>query len=84
MDIKHIAELACLSLSDDEAELLAKDMELIESMIGQLPELESTDTEREPMELREDEIVQNFTREELLSSAPNTREGFVVIPETVV
>ena len=83
MDIKHLAELACLSLDQEEAELLAKDMERIEGMIGELPDIDGT-VQPKAMELREDAVSQKYTRDQLLANASKTTDGFIVIPETVV
>lgn len=83
MDIKHLAELVCLSLDPEEAELLAKDMERIEGMIGELPDIDGT-VQPKAMELREDAVSQKYTRDQLLANASKTTNGFIVIPETVV
>ena len=83
MDIKHLAELVCLSLDPEEAELLAKDMERIEGMIGELPDIDGT-VQPKAMELREDAVSQKYTRDQLLANASKTTDGFIVIPETVV
>lgn len=83
MDIKHLAELVCLSLDPEEAELLAKDMERIEGMIGELPDIDGT-VQPKAMELREDAVSQKYTRDQLLANASKTKDGFIVIPETVV
>lgn len=84
MNINRIAELACLELPPGETEALTKDMERIEKMIGTLPELPDSDHERAATILREDEPHQDFSRGEMLRNAPQTKEGYVVIPETVV
>ncbi|MBP3249794.1 MAG: Asp-tRNA(Asn)/Glu-tRNA(Gln) amidotransferase subunit GatC [Ruminococcus sp.] len=83
MDIKHLAELACLSLDPEEAELLAKDMERIEGMIVKLPDIDGA-VQPKAMELREDAVSQKYTRDQLLANASKTTDGFIVIPETVV
>ena len=84
MDIKRLAELACLELSPEEEHSLANDMKHICEMIDSLPELPETDLDRPETPLRQDIPVREYLRDEMLRNAPQTSSGYIVIPETVV
>lgn len=87
IDIKHIAKLARLKISEDELQDFEKDMQSIVNMVENLPEnqeeLSLLDKDN-PMKLREDKAVtKKFTRDELLKNAPQVQAGCFVVPKTV-
>ncbi|MCH5206395.1 MAG: Asp-tRNA(Asn)/Glu-tRNA(Gln) amidotransferase subunit GatC [Oscillospiraceae bacterium] len=87
IDVKHLAKLARLRIEDEKLARFEKDMESIVSMVEQLPELtgdaSGLDPEH-PMKLREDiPGTDKLSRAELLSNAPKTQAGCVVVPKTV-
>ncbi len=84
IDIKHIAELAFLDISDDEADSIADYLCGIIGMMSELPEYDEGDITSGGMELREDTVISSeLTREELMSNAPQVSEGCFAVPRTV-
>lgn len=82
--VLHVAELASLSLAEDEIDSLARDLDAIVRYVEQLNEV---DTEGVPPltsvgvagALRPDVVQPGLTREEALAEAPHaTEEGFAV------
>lgn len=86
IDIQHIAKLSRLRIGKEEEEKFSAEMEKIVDMIQNLPQLDDTgalmDPEH-PMILRQDSAQQHFKREELMSNAPQTKAGCVVVPKVV-
>ncbi|MBC8610182.1 Glutamyl-tRNA(Gln) amidotransferase subunit C [uncultured Ruminococcus sp.] len=86
IDIKHIAKLSRLCVTEQEEEKFAKEMENIVAMIQDLPQLDDTGAlmdPNQPMILREDTAQQHFKRDALLQNAPQTKAGCVVVPKVV-
>lgn len=83
--VRHVARLAALSLSDEEAEKLAGELAAIVRYVEQL---DSLDTENVPptahmqldrAELRKDELVPGLSHEDALAQAPKVEhDGFAV------
>jgi aspartyl-tRNA(Asn)/glutamyl-tRNA(Gln) amidotransferase subunit C len=85
-DVKHVAKLARLSLTEDECTQFT---EQLGKIIGYFDELNEVDTTGiEPMShpipkgnvLREDEIVRGVTREQLMECAPVKEGSFYRVP----
>jgi aspartyl-tRNA(Asn)/glutamyl-tRNA(Gln) amidotransferase subunit C len=85
-DVKHVAKLARLSLTEDECTQFTAQLDKI---IGYFDELSQVDTNGvEPMShpipkgnvLREDEVMQSATREELMAGAPVKEGAFFRVP----
>lgn len=84
IDIKHIAELAFLDISEDQADSIAEDLCGIIGMMSELPEYYEGEIISEGMELREDTVIPSeLTPEELMSNAPQVSEGCFAVPRTV-
>lgn len=86
IDIKHIAKLSRLKVSENEIEKFEKDMENIVSMIENLSELNDTGSlldKNNSMTLRKDVAHNEFKRDELLKNAPQLKAGCVVVPKVV-
>jgi aspartyl-tRNA(Asn)/glutamyl-tRNA(Gln) amidotransferase subunit C len=86
-DVKHVANLARLTLSEDEAERFTKDLGNIIQFAEQLNELD-TENVKETTHvldmknvLREDEARDWLTREEALKNAPDQENGQVKVPK---
>lgn len=88
-EVLHVAKLARLKLSDDEAASLAKDME---SIIGFADKLNELDTEGVvptahaiPMSnaFREDVVKPSYDREAMLQNAPSAEDGGYTVPKVV-
>ena len=88
-EVLHVALLARLKLSDQEAETLAKDME---NIIGFADKLNELDTEGVvptahaiPMSnaFREDVVKPSFDRDAMLRNAPSAEDGGYTVPKVV-
>jgi aspartyl-tRNA(Asn)/glutamyl-tRNA(Gln) amidotransferase subunit C len=85
-NVKHVAKLARLSLTEDECSQFT---EQLDKIIGYFDELSEVDTNGiEPMShpipkgnvLREDVVVRSATREQLMEGAPVKEGSFFRVP----
>lgn len=86
IDIKHLAKLSRLKTTDDEEEKFEIQMQSIIKMVEKLPEIKEEDSLldiKNPMICRKDLIANNFKRDEILSNAPKTQAGCVVVPKII-
>ncbi len=86
IDIKHIAKLSCLHVDEDKIEQLEKQMSDMITMVEHLPELSQGDLSlsvENKMELRKDEIKPSYSRDSMLSNAPQKQAGCIVVPKVV-
>ncbi len=86
IDIRHIAKLSRLKISDSELEGYEKEMGEIIAMVEAMPDIkdELTVDPDNVMKLRSDEIGEvKYSRDEILKNAPKTVAGCVVVPKTV-
>ena len=89
-DVRHLAQLSSLQLTDDEVSNLQQDIAGILAYVEQLGELDTatvsptyqvTDLENV---WREDEIVQDeVTREQLLALAPEPTNNQIKVPKVL-
>ncbi len=86
IDIAHVARLARLALSDTELEgyeaQLADILEhaaRVQSLEGD-PEVEASHPLRFENAFREDEVRPSLDRDEVLSQAPDSADGYFVAP----
>ena len=88
-EVRRIATLARLHLSEEESEQMAADMANIIDFADQLNELSTDGTEPSahaiPVQnvFREDELSGSFDREALLQNAPERDEECFLVPRTV-
>ena len=86
IDIRHIAKLSKLSISEEQIGRFEEEMQAILSMVEHLPEIEgaakAVDTEN-TMELRADEVIPSASREDMLMNAPQVAAGCIVMPKVV-
>ena len=86
--IEYVGILAKLELSGEEKEQAKKDMGRMLDYIDKLAELDTEGVEPMshvfPVEnvFREDEVTNADTREQLLSNAPEQKDGMFVVPRT--
>lgn len=86
--IEYVGILAKLELSDEEKEQAKKDMANMLDYIDTLNELDTSGVE--PMShvfpvnnvFREDVVTNGDDREEILTNAPEAKEGAFVVPKT--
>lgn len=86
IDVKHTAKLAKLRISEEEAPALEAEMTAILQMVEHLPPLSEEGALIDPddrMELREDEVVPSYPRDEILSNVPKAVAGCIVVPKTM-
>ena len=83
-EIERMAELACLTFTEEETERLAREMEGILSFARELSadgeEELSVEDGVETDRLRKDVPASGMPREELLSAAPHRREDYIAVP----
>lgn len=86
--IEYVGILAKLELSEDEKDQAKKDMGRMLDYIDKLGELDTEGVE--PMShvfpvqnvFREDVVTNSDTREQLLSNAPEQKDGMFAVPRT--
>jgi aspartyl-tRNA(Asn)/glutamyl-tRNA(Gln) amidotransferase subunit C len=86
VDIKHLANLARLELTEDEVTAYESDFESILEYIDQLKDVDiSDDTPIEGAGMRnvfredKDEVASGVNKEALLAEAPKTRNGYIEV-----
>lgn len=88
-EIKKIAKLSCIALSQDEVTLYQK---AISTIIGWIEELKAVDTVGvEPMHsviensmsLRNDSLEKKYTRQAILQNAPVAKYQYFVVPKVI-
>lgn len=88
-EVKHIASLAKLELSDSEVEKYAKDLGSIAEFVEKLNEVDITGVKPTAHILdiknvfRKDEKKESFPREEILKNAPSKDAGCISVPKVV-
>ena len=88
-DIKHIANLSMLNLSDEEIEKYTKDMDQIVNFANKVNEIDTSSTEISAFSndnvnvFRKDEVRKSLDRELLLSNAPSSNGEAYSIPNVM-
>lgn len=88
-EVKYVAELARLYLSDDEIEQFTGQLDSILDYIEQLKELDVKDVLPTSQSisaenvLKEDVVDNTFKKELSLSNAPMQEEGFFKVPKVI-
>lgn len=88
-DVKHIAMLARLSLTDKEIVMLGGQLNDIVDYIGQLKEIDTKEIEPTshviPLSnvFREDFICPSLPRHDMLRNAPDSNERFYIVPKII-
>lgn len=86
-DVEHVAKLARLELTDVEKELYTKQLGDVLQYVNQMNEVDTSNIE--PMTqvvdfvnvMREDKVVYEQTKEELMKNAPDEEDGFFKVPK---
>ncbi|WP_257350748.1 Asp-tRNA(Asn)/Glu-tRNA(Gln) amidotransferase subunit GatC [Pseudalkalibacillus decolorationis] len=85
-EVKHVAKLARLAVTEEEAEMFTKQLDDIIGYAEQLNELNTDDVEPTTHVLdlknvlREDNVKDWFTRDEALKNAPDQQNGLIKVP----
>ena len=90
-NIKNIAKLASINLSEAEQESLSNDLNIILEHVNALSNLKLNSDQQEiyihPLEkelvLQEDEVVESLTHDEAISNAPKSEDGKFVVPPSM-
>lgn len=93
MDVKKVATLAHLEISDEEVALYSPQMAEIVKYVEQLNELDTADVEpmlggltdegEATVTSRDDVVRESFTQKEALSEAPSAVEGHFQVPKVL-
>lgn len=87
--IAKVANLARLKITDEEAEKYGAKLSNIIDFVEQLSEVDTDNVEPLAsvvditLRLREDEVTDGGYQKEILANAPETLEGFFVVPKVV-
>ena len=88
-EVKHLAELSNIFLTDEDINRLGGDLERIVEYISELAELDTSGVEPTYQVTglenvwREDEVGESLSREELLAIAPEVRDHAVKVPKVL-
>ena len=88
-DVKHIADLSMLNLSEEEITKYTADMEELVGFANKISELDTDALEESAFALdaknvfRKDEVRESFERELLLSNAPNSNGEAYSLPSVM-
>ncbi|MCR5601683.1 MAG: Asp-tRNA(Asn)/Glu-tRNA(Gln) amidotransferase subunit GatC [Ruminococcus sp.] len=84
IDIKKIAVLASLEISEEEERAFSETFSEIVDMVSELPELSDAEPYVDRMELRDDTIEScGISRSGLMDNAPQSVNGYFAVPRTV-
>ena len=87
--VRHIARLARIAMSDEEIERLAPELNNILGWVEQLGEVNTDGVEPltavidQKLRLREDAVTDGNCRDEVLANAPNAQHGFFAVPKVI-
>jgi aspartyl-tRNA(Asn)/glutamyl-tRNA(Gln) amidotransferase subunit C len=90
-NIKNIAKLASINISEEEQDSLSNDLSIILEHVNALSDLKLNSQKKEifihplekELELQEDEIVEFLTHDEAISNAPESKDGKFVVPPSM-
>ena len=87
--VRHIANLARIAMSDDEIERLVPELNNILGWIEQLGEVDTDGVEplatviEQKLRLRDDAVTDGDCRDEILANAPQAEHGFFAVPKVI-
>ena len=88
-DITHIARLARLKTSADQAEFYATQLTRIMDLVEQMNNIDTSDVEpmahpqNTALRLREDEVTTGDCREAYQAISPQSANGFYLVPKVI-
>ena len=74
-DVEHVAKLARLELTEEEKELYTKQLGDVLKYVDQMNEVDTSNV------MREDKVVQEISKEALMSNAPEVEGDFFKVPK---
>ena len=87
--VRHIAKLARIAMTDAEIERLAPELNNILGWVEQLAEVNTDGVEPltavidQKLRLREDAVTEGNIRDEILANAPEAQHGFFAVPKVI-
>ena len=87
--VRHIAKLARIAMSDDEIERLVPELNGIIGWVEQLGEVDTDGVEPltavidQQLRLREDAVTDGDCRDAVLANAPEAQHGFFAVPKVI-
>jgi aspartyl-tRNA(Asn)/glutamyl-tRNA(Gln) amidotransferase subunit C len=87
--VRHIAKLARIAMSDEEIERLAPELNNILGWVEQLGEVNTDGVEPlatvidQKLRLRDDVVTDGDIRDEILANAPEAQHGFFAVPKVI-
>jgi len=87
--VRHIAKLARIAMSDEEIDRLAPELNNILGWVEQLAEVNTDGVEPltavidQKLRLRDDKVTEGNIRDEILANAPEAQHGFFAVPKVI-
>jgi len=87
--VRHIAKLARIGMSDSEIEALVPELNKILGWVEQLGEVNTEGVQPltavidQKLRLRDDQITDGDIRDEVLANAPEAQHGFFAVPKVI-
>ena len=87
--VRHIAKLARIAMTDDELERLVPELNNILGWVEQLGEVSTDGIEPlatvidQKLRLRDDVVTDGDIRDEVLANAPEAQHGFFAVPKVI-
>ena len=87
--VRHIARLARIAMSDEEIERLAPELNNILGWVEQLGEVDTDGIEPlatvidQKLRLRDDAVTEGDIRDDVLANAPDAQHGFFAVPKVI-
>ena len=87
--VKHISKLSRISINEEKAKKLEKDLNSIFKFIEKLNELDTTKIDPltsisdTALQLRKDEVKSSNIRDQILKNSPEDNKDFFVVPKVV-
>ena len=87
--VRHIAKLARIAMSEEELERLVPELNNILGWIEQLGEVDTDGVEpltaviEQKLRLRDDKVTDGDIRADVLANAPEAQHGFFAVPKVI-
>ena len=87
--VRHIAKLARIAMSDEEIQRLAPELNNILGWVEQLAEVNTDGVEPltavidQKLRMRDDVVTDGNIRGEVLANAPEAQHGFFAVPKVI-